>query len=283
MELSRTTLVTGRECATAACKGGHCTIKDCPVGFGTDTEASPAGVGKTGTRQTSRAKTNLPAQTNLQNYPTASVLLRTPVGLETLSVQSEGTARALSSVVQNHTGVTRSDQLLMFNGKTLTPDMHVKLQDGDHLQMVLPLMGGAKKKPKGTRNAGSTTEKRELLFKEDGQEYGRVTQLLGNRRVNLECMDGVKRLGVIRGSMKRGSVNRVRTGDVVLVGLRDYQDDKCDVVHKYDSDEIHRLKQYGELDASFKLTDDGDKTGGMELEDDDGIDFNFSDGDIDDI
>lgn len=141
-----------------------------------------------------------------------------------------------------------------------------------------------KKKPKGTRNAGVAAEKRELLFREEDQQYGRVTAMLGNRRVSIECLDGVKRMGIIRGSMKRGAVNRVRQGDFVLCSLRDYQDDKCDVCHKYDMEEIRRLKGYGEIDASVKLGEEALDGGGLEgLDVDDGIDFDFSDGEVDDI
>lgn len=40
------------------------------------------------------------------------------------------------------------------------------------------------------------------------------------------------------------------TGDVVLVGLRDYQDAKGDVILKYSADEARQLKQQGELPDS---------------------------------
>eukprot|EP00657_Telonema_sp_P-1_P012317 TRINITY_DN881_c0_g1_i12.p1 TRINITY_DN881_c0_g1~~TRINITY_DN881_c0_g1_i12.p1 ORF type:complete len:158 (+),score=44.90 TRINITY_DN881_c0_g1_i12:372-845(+) len=153
---------------------------------------------------------------------------------------------------------------------------------GENVRMNLCLCGGAKKKPKGTRNAGVAAEKRELVFKEPGQEYARCVGLLGNRRISMECMDGVKRLGLIRGSMKRGAVNRIRTGDFVLVGLRDFQDEKADVIHKYDLDEVHRLKGYGEIDASVKLGDP-DSNPTEFGEEDDEVEFNYGDDDIDEI
>jgi len=40
--------------------------------------------------------------------------------------------------------------------------------------------------------------KRELVFKEDGQEYAQVTKMLGNGRLEAMCFDGVKRLCHIR-------------------------------------------------------------------------------------
>jgi translation initiation factor 1A len=149
--------------------------------------------------------------------------------------------------------------------------------------MMLPVLGGAKKKPKGTRNAGANMEKRELVFREDGQEYARCPALLGNRRCSVECMDGTTRLGTIRGSMKRGAINRVRAGDFVLVGLRDYQDEKCDIVHKYDMEEVRRLQGYGEIDASVKIGESETNPAGDGIDLDGDIEFTFSDGDIDEI
>lgn len=88
-------------------------------------------------------------------------------------------------------------------------------------------------------------EKRELEFKQDGMEYGQVIKVMGGGRFEILGNDGTKRLGHVRGKMfKRVWIN---TGDVVLVSLRDYQDGKCDIMMKYNPDEIRSLKAYGEL------------------------------------
>jgi translation initiation factor 1A len=70
----------------------------------------------------------------------------------------------------------------------------------------------------------------------------------GNGRLEAYCFDGRKRLAHIRGKMK----NRVwiNSGDIILLGLRDFQDDKCDVIMKYHEDEARALKAYGELPES---------------------------------
>jgi len=44
----------------------------------------------------------------------------------------------------------------------------------------------------------------------------------------------------------------INTGDIILIGLRDYQDTKADVIQKYSSDEARNLKAYGELPESGK-------------------------------
>ena len=110
------------------------------------------------------------------------------------------------------------------------------------------------KKKKGKREIKET--KRELVFKEDGQEYALVTKALGNKRFLVQCMDGKERLAITRGSMSHRRKVWVNVGDYVLVGLRDYQDDKCDIMAKYASDEARTLKAYGELPAEAKINED---------------------------
>lgn len=41
------------------------------------------------------------------------------------------------------------------------------------------------------------------MFREDGQEYGQVTKMLGNGRLEALCFDGEKRLAHIRGKMRK--------------------------------------------------------------------------------
>jgi len=69
--------------------------------------------------------------------------------------------------------------------------------------------------------------KRELVFKEDGQEYAQVTKMLGNGRLEAMCFDGVKRLCHIRGKLRKKVW--INQSDIVLLGLRDYQDAKAEI------------------------------------------------------
>ena len=39
----------------------------------------------------------------------------------------------------------------------------------------------------------------------------------------------------------------INQGDIILIGLRDYQDAKADVILRYSPDEARNLKTYGEL------------------------------------
>jgi translation initiation factor 1A len=107
--------------------------------------------------------------------------------------------------------------------------------------------GGKKhKKTKANRNNAA---KRDLELKEDLQEYGVVIKMLGNCRCEIKCSDGVTRLGHIRGKMRKRVW--VTTGDIILASLRDYQDGKCDIIVKYNTGEINKLKSYGEIPQIF--------------------------------
>ena len=76
--------------------------------------------------------------------------------------------------------------------------------------------------------------------KAEGQDYGRVTRLLGNRRVMCFCNDGLDRVCKIRGGICRGSHNKqkIDIGDIVLISYRDY------VVPDSDSDEQNTEVEY---------------------------------------
>lgn len=46
----------------------------------------------------------------------------------------------------------------------------------------------------------------------------------------------------------------IGVGDIVLIGLRDFQDDKADIIMKYTTDEARQLKAYGEIPENGKNT-----------------------------
>jgi len=128
---------------------------------------------------------------------------------------------------------------------------------------------------KGHRKAKSQhggAFRRELIFKEHGQEYAFITKMLGNGHCECSCCDDVVRLGIIRGKMKKRVWLSV--GDVVLCGLRDFQDEKTDIIHKYTAEEVHNLKVMGELPEDKKTNEEGeDEQTEAQNEEDIPIDF----------
>ena len=113
-----------------------------------------------------------------------------------------------------------------------------------------------KKSSKRGKNSKSSsfTDKNELVFKDNDQEYATVVKLLGGNRLEAFCYDGSTRIAHIRGKMRKRQW--IRNGDLILVGLRDYQDYKADVIHKYTLDEARLLVSYKELPSNARINQD---------------------------
>jgi len=64
----------------------------------------------------------------------------------------------------------------------------------------------------------------------------------------------------LRGKMKRKVwVNRA---DIILVAMRDFQEDAYDIIAKYTSDDAHRLKKEGHLPEHIKINEEQDANAG---------------------
>lgn len=118
---------------------------------------------------------------------------------------------------------------------------------------------GGKKAKKGKKIRTDLGIERPLLFKEPGQEYAHVDKMLGDCRVAITCADGKERLGHIRGTMTHRRKVFINPGDVVLCGLRDYEDAKADIMYLYTKKEVKKLIDLIEIPPSF-LDADAEET-----------------------
>ena len=126
------------------------------------------------------------------------------------------------------------------------------------------------KKHKGKKNDVKVAKTLEVP--EDNESIGQVTRANGNGRFSVRCIDGVTRLGILRGTMrKRVWIHRL---DLLLVEPWDFETDKCSILHKYDDDEYEKLKILGHIPKEFKL--EGDECND---DDDDSFSYNISDSD----
>ena len=115
--------------------------------------------------------------------------------------------------------------------------------------MVKNTKGGKKSKNLARKNIGiDRTLKYEDLIKTDDQEYARVLKINGGNRYDLLCYDKTNRLGISRGKINK---TKVELGTIVLISKRDFQDNKCDILHIYNNSELQVLIGYGDIDESF--------------------------------
>lgn len=122
-------------------------------------------------------------------------------------------------------------------------------------------MGKKPTKKKQQKTQQTEASNRELLLKGPGLEYAQASKMLGDGRLEIICFDGKTRLGHIRGKIHKRVW--ISPGDILLVALRDFQDDKADIINKYSADEVRQLKTLGEIPNTkttnqIKFDDDSD-------------------------
>ena len=102
------------------------------------------------------------------------------------------------------------------------------------------------KNTKSMKNSSKRSEqvKKELVIKFEDTEYGRITKLLGDCNFTVKCFDDKERLCHLRKKIKKGE--RALVNSLVLVGLRDYQDSKADIIYVYTRQQELELKKMGE-------------------------------------
>lgn len=81
----------------------------------------------------------------------------------------------------------------------------------------------------------------------EGEVIGVIVQRLGGNKMEVNCTDGKTRNARVPGRFKRSMWLRPR--DVVIVKPWEYDDDKADVVFKYNSSAVHQLRKSGVLDS----------------------------------
>ena len=74
--------------------------------------------------------------------------------------------------------------------------------------------------------------------------YGRVTKMLGNGRVDVNCVGSITRQCRIRGTMRRREW--VKVHDIVLVSFREFDQEKADIIFRYTDAEVQILRNWGE-------------------------------------
>lgn len=112
--------------------------------------------------------------------------------------------------------------------------------------MVAKKSSKNKKKPSSDNNV---SESKQIIYKDDMQQYGKITKLLGDRRVLMVAPDTTELQGHIQGKFRKRVWFSV--GDVVLFSRRDFQDSKVDIIHKYSEADVKKLIKELEIPPNF--------------------------------
>ena len=137
----------------------------------------------------------------------------------------------------------------------------------------MPGKGGNKRR-KGKKNPSQNSKG--IILADIDQQYAKILDRLGGNppKMKLKLINGNEILGTVRGKMRK----RVwlQRDDLVLVSNRDFQDDRVDIIGKYDSEQIRKLKKKGEIPTNFM-----DKESENQFKDDDPFDVSdYSDDEV---
>tara|TARA_B110001450_G_C17486897_1_gene426613 strand:+ start:174 stop:641 length:468 start_codon:yes stop_codon:yes gene_type:complete len=114
------------------------------------------------------------------------------------------------------------------------------------------LKGGSKHKK--MKNVSADTYEKIMLKDNNCQDYAKVEKLLGNCRVELLCNDKIKRMGIIRGNMRKRSW--ININNIVLYSKRSYEEDKVDIIYVYKDYMIKNLSDKMNLTFSTISNED---------------------------
>lgn len=127
--------------------------------------------------------------------------------------------------------------------------------------------GGKKKK----RGKNGLNENNKIIFIDEDdtfQMYGQVSKILGNGSFSVSCFkkdkendfEMIQKLCLVRGKMRKR--NWININDIVVVSLREFENNKSDIVHKYSNDEARILINMNKIpninisNLNYELNDD---------------------------
>jgi translation initiation factor 1A len=125
--------------------------------------------------------------------------------------------------------------------------------------------GGKKHKRGKNHNNGSKA----IRYKDEkeNQEYAQIKNCKGNCRFDVLCFDGIERSAILCGGMRKRRF--VKAHDIVLVSLRDFQDNVCDIIDSYDESQARKLQSNGLFPDAIKFQEENEFNETEDL----GIDF----------
>jgi translation initiation factor 1A len=113
--------------------------------------------------------------------------------------------------------------------------------------MVKNTHGGSGHKKFASKHSNAPKNNKLRISEDEGEIYAIVTKMLGNSMFHCYCLDGITRLGHIRGKFSgRGKRdNMVESGKWVLIGLREWDvpSEKITALSKGKGQEKEKLQQ----------------------------------------
>ncbi len=85
--------------------------------------------------------------------------------------------------------------------------------------------------PNAVNADGTPTVHVRLPKKWNKEQFALAELMMGANHIRVRCIDGVVRMGRIKGTMKKRTW--IREGDTLIVAPWSFQDAKCDIMYRY--------------------------------------------------
>ena len=80
-----------------------------------------------------------------------------------------------------------------------------------------------------------------LPQKRNGEMFGFAELMMGANHIRVRCIDGVTRLGRIKGKNKKKAW--IREWDILIIVPWSFQDERCDIIYRYTGSQVEWLKR----------------------------------------
>ena len=95
------------------------------------------------------------------------------------------------------------------------------------------------KKKTGPGNGEDVIVRVRLPNKRNHEQFATADLMLGANHIRVRCIDGITRVGRIKGKIKKRVW--IREGDILIVVPWDFQDEKCDIIYRYTKPQVEWL------------------------------------------
>ncbi|MGD1004046.1 MAG: translation initiation factor eIF-1A [Methanoregulaceae archaeon] len=85
--------------------------------------------------------------------------------------------------------------------------------------------------PNAVNEDGTPAVRVRLPKKGNKEQFALAELMMGANHIRVRCIDGITRLGRIKGTMKKRVW--IREGDTLIVAPWSFQDAKCDIIYRY--------------------------------------------------
>ena len=175
----------------------------------------------------------------------------------TLVINANGynTLGDIKTYLYHREGIPVITQRLIYNNAPLQDTANTNIIATDTtIHLNFELLGGGKHGNNHRNRQNTQTGRRELVLSVPNQsDYGQVKSLLGDKRAIVLCLSSGKEfLCRIAGSIHQW----IQREDIVLMGLRDFEPSKGDIIWRYNPNEARKLIKSGAIPISIKINNE---------------------------